>query len=349
MLIQRNRQSKKSAGVSTRRTPFRRAGLGRPGPVRPRSKGRAASLNCSRGRGPLAPIGDRSTSPATSPIEFRRPSFGLFRIPGITGAGPVRKLNIHDAKNQQPRPPAVEFLGWDSAHARSARTKIAEPSQTLPQLSPTKIKRPRRRAQYGATEPNGNRPPAAWKCLPAEQFDFAGAPRSRRSFSRSWPPAARVGMCRESIRPASTSSSFRTNRPQPPLSGHLRRQERLSHRHSSRGPPRRPLSSYLRRPSETSKPRPSIQIPPYPHRSPLPRQSSGRPSAGRHPTSVIGPPLVAVPIPQDRVIISPERVMAPIGSEVVLRAGICSARGFLLADRRVEWLLAKEGRGRSSI
>jgi uncharacterized repeat protein (TIGR01451 family) len=44
-------------------------------------------------------------------------------------------------------------------------------------------------------------------------------------------------------------------------------------------------------------------------------------------------------------VISPDRVMAPIGSEVVLRAGICSARGYLLADHRVEWLLAKEGAG----
>jgi hypothetical protein len=61
--------------------------------------------------------------------------------------------------------------------------------------------------------------------------------------------------------------------------------------------------------------------------------------------SVIGAPLVAVPVPQDRVIISPDRVMAPIGSEVVLRAGICTARGYLVADQRIEWLLAKEGVG----
>jgi hypothetical protein len=40
MLIRRNRQSKKSAGFSTRHIPFRRAGLRNPGPVRPRSKGR---------------------------------------------------------------------------------------------------------------------------------------------------------------------------------------------------------------------------------------------------------------------------------------------------------------------
>jgi uncharacterized repeat protein (TIGR01451 family) len=50
-------------------------------------------------------------------------------------------------------------------------------------------------------------------------------------------------------------------------------------------------------------------------------------------------------VPQDRVIISPDRVMAPIGSEVVLRAGICSAGGYLLADQRIEFLLAKEGAG----
>jgi uncharacterized repeat protein (TIGR01451 family) len=63
------------------------------------------------------------------------------------------------------------------------------------------------------------------------------------------------------------------------------------------------------------------------------------------PTSVIGAPLAVVPVPQDRVVVSPERVMAPIGTEVVLRAAILSARGYLLADERIEWMLAKEGAG----
>jgi hypothetical protein len=96
-----------------------------------------------------------------------------------------------------------------------------------------------------------------------------------------------------------------------------------------------------------------LQAPPvYPDTSLSPPIPVGPPTAvgpplppGVAPTSVVGPPLVAVPIPQDRVIISPDRVMAPIGSEVVLRAGICTARGYLLADQRVEWLLAKEGVG----
>jgi uncharacterized repeat protein (TIGR01451 family) len=96
-----------------------------------------------------------------------------------------------------------------------------------------------------------------------------------------------------------------------------------------------------------------LQAPPvYPDTSLSPPIPVGPPTAigpplppGVAPTSVVGPPLVAVPIRQDRVIISPDRVMAPIGSEVVLRAGICTARGYLLADQRVEWLLAKEGAG----
>jgi uncharacterized repeat protein (TIGR01451 family) len=37
--------------------------------------------------------------------------------------------------------------------------------------------------------------------------------------------------------------------------------------------------------------------------------------------------------------------MAPVGSQVVLKAGICGADGYLHADRRIEWLLARDGVG----
>jgi uncharacterized repeat protein (TIGR01451 family) len=47
----------------------------------------------------------------------------------------------------------------------------------------------------------------------------------------------------------------------------------------------------------------------------------------------------------DHVRITPDRVMAPVGSEVVLKAGICAADGYLLADRRVEWSLSRDGAG----
>jgi hypothetical protein len=48
----------------------------------------------------------------------------------------------------------------------------------------------------------------------------------------------------------------------------------------------------------------------------------------------------AVPVGQDYVRITPDRVLAPVGSEVVLKAGICDADGYLIANQRIEWLLS---------
>ncbi|MEM6331666.1 MAG: hypothetical protein AAF790_15655, partial [Planctomycetota bacterium] len=49
--------------------------------------------------------------------------------------------------------------------------------------------------------------------------------------------------------------------------------------------------------------------------------------------------------PQDRVTLTPERVLAPVGSEVVLRAGVCAASGYLITNRRIDWLLGAQGVG----
>ena len=57
------------------------------------------------------------------------------------------------------------------------------------------------------------------------------------------------------------------------------------------------------------------------------------------------PPLGAVPLGQDHLRITPDRVLAPVGSEVVLEAGICSSAGYLITDRRIEWLLDRGGAG----
>lgn len=64
--------------------------------------------------------------------------------------------------------------------------------------------------------------------------------------------------------------------------------------------------------------------------------------------SIIGPPVAAVagaPQAQDRVVMTPERVLAPIGSEVVLRAGVCDASGYLQTNRRIDWGLGQQGVG----
>lgn len=46
--------------------------------------------------------------------------------------------------------------------------------------------------------------------------------------------------------------------------------------------------------------------------------------------------------PQDRLTISPDRILAPVGSEVILKAGLCTSENFLLTDSKVEWLLARD-------
>lgn len=48
------------------------------------------------------------------------------------------------------------------------------------------------------------------------------------------------------------------------------------------------------------------------------------------------------PLPQDRLTITPGRVLAPVGSEVILKAGLCTSENFLLTDSKIEWLLARD-------
>jgi uncharacterized repeat protein (TIGR01451 family) len=66
---------------------------------------------------------------------------------------------------------------------------------------------------------------------------------------------------------------------------------------------------------------------------------------GASPAIAPGPPVNIVPIGQDHLRITPDRVMAPVGTEVVLKAGICGADGYLHVDRRIEWQLSRDGAG----
>src|SRR5687767_11137575 len=52
-----------------------------------------------------------------------------------------------------------------------------------------------------------------------------------------------------------------------------------------------------------------------------------------------------IPIAGDRLSITPARVLAPVGSEVVLKANICTTAGYTLADQKVEWMLGRNGVG----
>jgi uncharacterized repeat protein (TIGR01451 family) len=72
------------------------------------------------------------------------------------------------------------------------------------------------------------------------------------------------------------------------------------------------------------------------------------PPAIAAPTSGTIATPAAVPIvqgPQDALSISPQRVLAPVGSEVVLKASICTTEGYTLADQKVEWMLGRNGVG----
>ncbi len=46
--------------------------------------------------------------------------------------------------------------------------------------------------------------------------------------------------------------------------------------------------------------------------------------------------------PRDMLTITPDRVLAPVGSEVILKAGLCTRDGYLLTDSKVDWLIARD-------
>ena len=63
-------------------------------------------------------------------------------------------------------------------------------------------------------------------------------------------------------------------------------------------------------------------------------------------TPVSGTGIVGVPPgPQDTLSITPQRVLAPVGSEVILKAGLCTSEQFLLTKTRVDWMIARESAG----
>ncbi|WP_428304944.1 hypothetical protein [Lacipirellula sp.] len=49
--------------------------------------------------------------------------------------------------------------------------------------------------------------------------------------------------------------------------------------------------------------------------------------------------------PQDRLTLSPERMLAPVGTEVVLKANICTTDGYTLAEQKIDWMLGRNGVG----
>lgn len=53
----------------------------------------------------------------------------------------------------------------------------------------------------------------------------------------------------------------------------------------------------------------------------------------------------AQPPADEKLSITPSRLLAPVGSEVILKAGVCSKKGYLRTNRRIEWMLGQEGTG----
>ncbi|QEG34901.1 COG1361 family protein [Bythopirellula goksoeyrii] len=66
------------------------------------------------------------------------------------------------------------------------------------------------------------------------------------------------------------------------------------------------------------------------------------------PSNQVMPPNQVLPpntVASETLTITPERVLAPIGSEVVLKAGICTDDNYLITDQKIEWLVARQNAG----
>ena len=50
-------------------------------------------------------------------------------------------------------------------------------------------------------------------------------------------------------------------------------------------------------------------------------------------------------VPQDTLILTPQRVLAPVGSEVILKAALCTSEQFMLTKTKIDWLLAGNSAG----
>ncbi len=100
----------------------------------------------------------------------------------------------------------------------------------------------------------------------------------------------------------------------------------------------------------TTPPAPSTTYPAAPAMPALPPP----PTTLLPPAPPTAPPVVPVagavvggivPVGRDHLRLTPAHVVAPVGSEVVLKAGICGADGYLIASRRVDWYLDPRGAG----
>ncbi|HMP07223.1 MAG TPA: hypothetical protein PJ982_12800, partial [Lacipirellulaceae bacterium] len=78
---------------------------------------------------------------------------------------------------------------------------------------------------------------------------------------------------------------------------------------------------------------------------PTPAMIATAPSTGPASLGVTPATAALAQVPQDTVSITPQRILAPVGSEVVLKAHVCTTEGYTLADQEVEWMLGRNGVG----
>ncbi|MCA9235470.1 MAG: DUF11 domain-containing protein [Planctomycetales bacterium] len=71
----------------------------------------------------------------------------------------------------------------------------------------------------------------------------------------------------------------------------------------------------------------------------------GMPGVGPIATGPQATSASLVSAPRDILTITPDRILAPVGSEVVLKSSICSEEGYTLADQKIEWMLGRNGVG----
>lgn len=77
----------------------------------------------------------------------------------------------------------------------------------------------------------------------------------------------------------------------------------------------------------------------------LGRQTIVGPPVGAVAGSPVGGPVAVPTQPGERLSITPSRLLAPVGSEVILLGGVCAENGYLRTNERIEWMLDRKGTG----
>lgn len=87
-----------------------------------------------------------------------------------------------------------------------------------------------------------------------------------------------------------------------------------------------------------------------------PPEPANSPFVTAPPATVGGTPVAVPAIPgqirqqvaspvTETLKITPTRLLAPVGSEVILKAGVCAPNGYLRTNRRIEWMVGQQGTG----